>query len=189
MEITTVEEFMVPVEEYATVTDDATLYDAVKALEKAHEKIDRKHCHYLHRAILVIGKNGRVLGKISQLDVLRALEPKYKEVGEIRYASRKGFNLNVDFMKSIMKKFDLCNKPFTDMCNQASDLKVTEFMHHPYEGEYVEVNTSLCEALHMFVMGNRQSLLVTKDDKIAGILRLTDIFKTVFQTMESNNPK
>jgi len=37
----------------------------------------------------------------------------------------------------------------------------------------------------MFVMGNHQSLLVTRDERIVGILRLSDVFKEVFQTMES----
>ena len=35
------------------------------------------------------------------------------------------------------------------------------------------------------VMGRHQSLLVTRDEEIVGILRLTDVFKEVFQTMES----
>ena len=70
MEIITVEDLMVPIEEYVTIHDEATLYEAVKALEKVQEEQDRKRYHYLHRAILVLNKNGKVVGKISQLDVL-----------------------------------------------------------------------------------------------------------------------
>lgn len=187
MEIITVEDLMVPIEEYATVNEDATLYEAVKALEKAQEELDRKRYHYLHRAILVLDKNRKVLGKISQLDVLRALEPKYKGMGDMRHLSRTGFSL--DFIKSMMEKYALCEVPFTEMCREAGNLKVKDYMYKPEEGEYVEIDASLCEAIHILVMGQHQKLLVTRDGEIVGILRLTDVFKEVFQTMESQKLK
>jgi len=187
MEIITVEDLMVPIEEYATVDEDATLYEAVKALEKAQEELDRKRYHYLHRAILVLDKNRKVLGKISQLDVLRALEPKYKGMGDMRHLSRTGFSL--DFIKSMMEKYALCEVPFTQMCREAANLKVKDYMYKPEEGEYVEIDASLCEAIHILVMGQHQKLLVTRDGEIVGILRLTDVFKEVFQTMESQKLK
>jgi CBS domain-containing protein len=184
MEIITVEDLMVPIDEYATVSEEATLYEAVKALEKAQEELDRKHYPYLHRAILVLDKKGKVLGKISQLDVLRALEPKYEEMGDMRNLSRAG--LNPDFIKSMMETYALCEIPFTQMCYNASNLKVKKFMYSPTKGEYVEADASLCEAIHIFVMGDHQKLLVTREGEIIGVLRLTDVFKEVFQTMESH---
>jgi CBS domain-containing protein len=187
MEIITVEELMIPIEEYATVREDATLYEAVKALEKAQKELDRKHYPYLHRAILVLDENGKVEGKISQLDVLRALEPRYKDMGDTRHLSRSGFSL--DFVKSMMEKYALCEIPFTDMCSRAGDKNVKEFMYAPGEGEYVEVDASLCEAIHMLVMGHHQSLLVTREGEIAGILRLPDVFKKMSQTMEARKLK
>ena len=189
MDLITVESLMVPIEEYATVSQDATLYEAVKALEKAQEEQDRNRYHYLHRAILVLDNNGKVEGKVTQLDVLKALEPKYKDMGDLRALSRAGFSL--DFIKSMLEKYGLCQIPFTGMCARAGDLKVKEFMISHSEGEYVEADMALCEAVHMFVIGNHQSLLVTRDrdGEIIGILRLTDVFKEVFQTMESHKLK
>ena len=52
-------------------------------------------------------------------------------------------------------------------------------MYAPTEGEYVDENASLGEAIHQLVMGRHQSLLVTKDKEITGILRLTDVFKEI----------
>jgi hypothetical protein len=72
-------DLMVPLSEYATVTEDATLYEAVLALEAAQENFEDKHTRYCHRAILILDKDGHVIGKLSQLDVLRALEPKYRK--------------------------------------------------------------------------------------------------------------
>jgi CBS domain-containing protein len=183
MEIITVEQFMVPIDEYATIGEDGTLYEAVKALEKAQEEFDYKHSFYRHRAVLVLGKNKNVVGKISQLDILRALEPKYQDIGNTRAMARAG--LSAEFIKSMMESYSLCNIPFPDMCINAANLKVTSFMYSPSEGEYIKDEASLCEALHLLVVGNHHSLLVTRDEKIVGILRLTDVFKEAFQTMES----
>jgi len=69
----TVKDLMVPLSEYATVSEDATLYDAVLSLERAQENFEDKHTRYRHRAILVLDKDDQVVGKLSQLDVLRSL--------------------------------------------------------------------------------------------------------------------
>jgi CBS-domain-containing membrane protein len=136
---------------------------------------------------LVLDKNRKVVGKISQLDVLSALEPKYKEMGDTRTLSRAGFSPN--FIKSMLEKYALCEIPFTDMCARAGDANVKEFMYSPSEGEYIEADAALCEAIHMLVIGHHQSLLVTRKGEIVGILRLTDVFKEVFQTMEARKLK
>lgn len=74
-----VKDLMVSLSEYATVSEDATLFEAVLALEKAQEAFEKNR--YTHRAILVRGKSGDIIGKISQLDVLMGLEPNYKRSG------------------------------------------------------------------------------------------------------------
>ena len=51
--------------------------------------------------------------------------------------------------------------------------------------EYATVteDASLDFAIHQFIMGSHQSLLVTGGEKIVGILRLTDVFSAVFHKM------
>ena len=90
-----VKDLMVPLSEYATVTEDATLYDAVLSLEEAQEKFEDKHTRYRHRAILVLDKGGNVTGKLGQLDVLRALEPKYKDMVQGEGSHRYGFTKSI----------------------------------------------------------------------------------------------
>jgi len=120
---------------------------------------------------------------VSQLDAIRALEPKYFDMGDMRHLSRTGLNAN--FIKSLMEKYAICEISFTEMCRRAANLKVTEFMYSPTEGEYIEADAPLCEAMHMLVMGHHQSLLVTRGGKVVGILRLTDVFHKVFQTVKT----
>jgi predicted transcriptional regulator len=152
-------------------------------LEKAQEEFDYKHSFYRHRAILVLDKNKNVSGIITQLDILQALEPKYQDIGDMRAMARAG--LSMEFIRSMMENYALCEVPFTEMCKNAADLKVTDIMRSPSEGKYIEEDASLCEAIHLFVIGHHHSLLVTGEEKIVGVLRLTDVFKTAFQTMES----
>jgi len=182
-EIIIVSDLMVPLDEYATVNDDATLYEAVIALEKAQEKLDRKLHTHPHRTILVYDKNKKITGKISRFDVLLALEPKYQEMGDMRAVSRAGFS--VQFLKSMMEQFHLCDKSFSSMCTKAASVKVKDFMYTPTEGEYIEAEAPLCEAIHQFVMGHHQSLLVMREGEIVGILRLTDVFKEVCQMIKA----
>ena len=177
-----VNELMVPLSEYATVSEDATLYEAVLALEKAQEKFEDKHTRYRHRAILILDKDNNVVGKLSQLDLLKALEPKYQGMIEGRGPQRFGFTKQ--FMKSMLREYNLFADPLEEICRKAGEKNVREFMYTPSEGEYVTENASLGEAIHQLIMGHHQSLLVTRGDKIVGILRLTDVFAAVFHKMK-----
>jgi CBS domain-containing protein len=175
-------QLMVPLSEYATVSEGATLYDAVMALERSQEKYIYKHSEYRHRAILVLDQKGKVVGKISQIDVLRALEPKYKEILEGR--GFRGVGFSKKFLKSMLKDYVLFDNPLHDICRKASEQPVTKFMETPTEGEYIADTASLDEAIHMFVIGHHQSLLVTRGEDIIGILRLTDVFTAVFHMIK-----
>jgi CBS domain-containing protein len=177
-----VADLMVPLSEYATVNDAASLYDAVMALEKAQEKYTYKHSQYRHRAILVLDKDGKVIGKISQIDVLRALEPKYDEILEGRGLHGIGFSKR--FIKSMLKDYALFDNPLRDICRKAAEKPVKKFMHTPQEGEFISEETTLDQAIHQFVIGNHQSLLVTRGEDIYGILRLTDVFTAIFHMMK-----
>jgi CBS domain-containing protein len=177
-----VKDLMVPLSEYATVSEDATLYKAVLSLEEAQEKFEDKHTRYRHRAILVLDHGGQVIGKISQLDTIRALEPKYQDMIKGEGSHRLGFSKS--FMKSMLEDYNLFGQPLDDICRKAGEQNVKLFMSTPTEGEYVSEDATLDVAIHQFVMGHHQSLLVTGDQKIVGILRLTDVFAVLFHKMK-----
>lgn len=177
-----VEDLMVPLSEYATVSRESTLYDAVAALEKAQQ--DYNKSRYPHRAVLVYDENEKIVGKISQLDILRALEPQYDQMME-KGGSLARLGFSQKFQKSMLDQFKLWDRPFDDICKKAADVKVRDFMYTPGQGEYVGMHATLDEAIHQLVMGHHQSLLVTENDRIVGILRLTDVFMAVFEAIMS----
>lgn len=180
MKAYTVKDLMVKLSEYATVSEDATLFEAVQALEKAQEEFDPKR--YRHRAILVYDKNKKVVGKLSMFDVLAALEPGYKKIGDPDVLSRAGFN--PQFLKSMQAQYSLWDRPLKDICRKASELKVKEFMYTPTEGEFAEESTTLDEAIHQLVVGRHQSLIVTAGGEIVGILRMTDVFYKIWEAIK-----
>jgi len=177
-----VSELMVPLSEYATVTDDATLFEAVMALEKAQEKYSYRHSEYRHRAVLVLDKDKKVVGKVSQIDVLRALEPKYEEILEGR--GMRGVGFSKKFLRTMLKDYVLFDSPLKDICRKAAEQPIKKFMETPTAGEFVAETADLNEAIHLFVLGHHQSLLVTRGEEILGILRLTDVFTAVFHMMK-----
>ncbi len=183
MKTIAVKDLVVPLEEYATVSDDATLFDAVTALEEAQEALDRDRYLYLHRAVLVYDKNKKIVGKISQLDVLRALEPKYDNMGDVGRMSLAGFSPS--FLKNMLKQEALWESPLRDICTKAGSFRVKTFMYIPTEGEYIDEGASMDEAIHLLVMGHHHSLLVTRGEEIVGILKLTDVFSEVFHIMKT----
>ena len=182
MKLYLVKDLMVPLSEYATVTEGATLYEAVLALEKAQENFEDKHTRYRHRAILILDSSGNVIGKLSQLDVLKALEPKYQKMIQGEGLHRYGFAK--EFEQSILEKFGLFASPMEDICRKAGEKNVKEFMYTPTEDEFVSEDATLELAIHQLIVGHHQSLLITQDKKIVGILRLTDVFAAVFHTMK-----
>jgi len=176
-----VRDLMVPLSEYATVNEDATLSEALDKLEQAQEKFDSSR--YRHRAILVCEKKtNKVIGKLSQLDVIRSLEPKYDLFTEEKSFSQAGiarFGFSPQFMKGILDQYKLWYEPLKDICAKTGTQKVKDIMHTLTAGEYVKEDANLGEAIHQLIMGHHQSLLVTRNEDIVGILRLTDVFKEI----------
>jgi CBS domain containing-hemolysin-like protein len=168
-------DLMVPLSEYATVSEDATLGEAVAALKKAQTRYDRdKHPH---RAILIFNTRGDIVGKVNFLSILRALEPKYEGMLSDMGPWHVGFTRK--FQKSMFESLRLWQDPLDKVCKKAARVKVKTFMVAPGESEMVAPETLLGEALHQLVIGHHQSLLVTRDRQVIGVLRLADVFQVV----------
>jgi CBS-domain-containing membrane protein len=175
-----VKELMVPISEYATVPEGATLFEAVLALENAQEQFQQNR--YSHRAVLIMDKNKRVIGKLSQMDFLTALEPKDKNLEQIRSFAQLGFSRKA--IALAQEEYLNASPPILDAYSKAASMKVTPFMQRPTEGEYVDENASMDVALHQLTAGSNLSLLVTRGTEIVGILRLSDVFAAVYHSMK-----
>ena len=181
MEEITVKDLVIDLDEYACVNEDATLFDAVMTLEKAWEDFNRSP--FRHRYVLVLNHGGDVIGRISQWDVLRSLEPGYDKLGERVGLSRFGFRPEV-LMKPI-RELGLWENPLDDICRKAANIKVREIMYAPSPDQYIDENASLQQAIHSLVVGRHRTLLVKRGEKVVGVLRLSDIFMDVWRRMKA----
>jgi len=175
-----VKEAMVPLKDYATVSENATMYEAVVALEKAQAAFDQSR--YQHRAILVFNNRNKIVGKVSQLDLLKALEPQYDKVLNLDALSRTGYSM--DYIETL-SHVGFWSKPLDDICRKAADMQVKNFMYAPGNGEFISEDAELNEAVHQLIVGRHHSLLVSRGEDIVGVLRLTDVFKLVCERIKS----
>jgi CBS domain-containing protein len=177
-----VRDLMVPISEYATVSEEATLHDAVVALEEADKSFGGRK--YKHRSVLVVRPDKSVVGRLTYLGILQALEPKYEKLGDISGAKR--FGLSPEFITFMMKHFGLWTGSFQDLCAVAAARKVKDLVTTPPENLYVNRDAALNEALHRLIISQELSLLVTGDrGEVVGVLRLIDLFDKVSEQIRA----
>ena len=175
-----VKDLMVPISEYATVPEGATLFEAVLALEEAQLDFDRSKYH--HRAILVLDKNKRPVGKLSQLNVLHSLGDDNEHTKNIDKLNSFGFS--PQFIGSLKAQHQFQERTLEDICEKPAAMTVENFMKKLSPGEYVDEQASLESILPQLLQGSHLSLLVTREEEIVGILRMSDVFAAVFHIMK-----
>jgi hypothetical protein len=139
-----VKDLMVPLSEYATVSQEATLGEAVAALKQAQADYDQTK--YRHRAILVYDQDQKIVGKVNFQSILKALEPKYDDMLSDAAPSHLGFTRTLQ--KSIIDQFKLWQDPLDRVCEKAAKFRIKTFMNTPKPEEKIAADTPLDEAIH-----------------------------------------
>ena len=171
-------EIMIPISNYVTVQKEDSLVEVLLSLEQAR-KSDNEHAH---RDAIVVDENGVFIGKVTMIDIFRALEPNYKKVEK----QQKMSMLSEEFVKQVARDFNLWMEPTQTISERGSRLKVADAMHIPEKIEYIKETATLEKALHLYVMGIHQPLIVkNKDGKVTGLLRFGDVFEAVRQRLLS----
>lgn len=169
-----VRDMMTPVEDFPRIAQDATFGEAVAALDKARDEFlagKAKQC-----ALLVEDSQGKVIGKVSPMDVLQGLEPGYLNVIDSSGLRFKDVNYVVESMR---EKTRLWAKPFDDLCRTAGTLKVRDFMRRPALSTQVKVGDSMDTAFHHFLAGRHDSLFVVDGNTVTGVLKFSDVYRAV----------
>lgn len=178
MEKMRVRELMVPVDHFPRISSGASFYEALVALEDAQKK-------YLagentQRIMLVEDTNGNVFGKLSPIDMIRGLE-NYDHVEVEKTISRFG----LEYVKKPMEdEYRLWQTPFKDLCRKAADVRIEDFIKPPGEGQTVNIDDPLARAFDCFVIGRHDSLFVLDGEQIVGLLRFSDVYKSIRETMK-----
>ena len=165
-----VKEIMLRLEDYAVVGEDATILDALNALEKSQEKLSPER--QPHRAILVEDSGGQIVGKLHYFAFLRALVPERKAFGATGLLDRAG--VGDDLRESSLKMLELLTGDLVDVCERARKVLVRDVCTTTTVS--IDEDASLPTAVSKFLLHQTLSLLVTQGGKTVGILRLSDLF-------------
>lgn len=165
---------MTPLLDYVTIKETDTVYDVFQVLEKS--KSDSGHAH---RDVIVVDNNGKFKGKVTMLDIFRTLEPNYKKL----FTNYKDGTLTKDYVINAIRDFNLWMEPIKSICERGANIKISEIMHVPVDAEYLQESDSLEKALHEYVMGAHQPLIVKNGDTVTGVLRYEDLFEVIRKEM------
>jgi CBS domain-containing protein len=177
-----VKDLMVSLDQCALVSEDATLRQAVLALEEAQQNLlaDRQP----YRAVLVIDDKKRIVGKINQLGILKALEPRYNVIGDLESLSLAG--ASEQFVSSMMEHYRLFQEKLPNLCSRAGRLLVKEVMRPVMR--CIDQEAALPEAIHKLVIWQTLSILVTRGTEVVGLLRLADLFDAITAQFQAAQP-
>lgn len=115
------------------------------------------------------------------IDIFKTLEPNYKKMFE----NYEGKTLTKDYVINAMRDFNLWVEPIKNICERGATIKASEIMYVPKKAEYLQEDDSLEKALHEYVMGAHQPLMVKNGDTVTGVLRFGDLFEVIREHMLS----
>ncbi len=173
MQDITVKSLMIPLDDCAVVSKDTNLRDAVIALNEAQSRIPKDR--QPHRAILVADDSGQIVGKVGQLAFLKAIEIGVSITSAISTLTRAG--VSEELISTLMEHSRSMEDILNDVRAHACGVKVKDAMHPITQS--IDENATLLEAIHRIVEWNQLSLMVTREGKVVGLLRLSDLFETV----------
>ena len=75
MEEKHLKDIMIPLKDYAVVSQDATIREALKIMKESSERLSPEK--FRHQGILVKDAEGNIVGKLTQADILRGLVQDY----------------------------------------------------------------------------------------------------------------
>lgn len=171
-------DIMTPLDQYAVVDESATIVEALEELERAQGLVPEGRAP--HRAVLVRGANGEIVGKLGHHGFLAALEPRYLEGRKSQTISRQGYP--EEFFHSMLEQMPLWQDNFDTYVRRAMRTKVTEVMHPISED--IDIDAPIGEVIHQIITCGALSLLVTERGKAVGMLRLSDLFTIVAKNLK-----
>jgi predicted transcriptional regulator len=164
-----------------TVKKDSSLLDVFQALDQTKKSKDESP----HKDSVVFDDNGAFLGTVTMIDIFKALEPNYSRVKQQHKTASK---LSAGAYMKIAEDFNLWLEPTQTIRHRAGQLKVADVMHIPEPIEYIKEKENLEKAMHIYIMGVHQPLIVKNaDNVVTGVLRFGDIFEAFRQSLLDPN--
>jgi hypothetical protein len=179
MDTMKVKELMRSVEEFPRISSSATFLEAVDALDEAD--LAFREGRAPERIVLVFDEQERIAGKISPIDVVKALEPNYPNIENINAGYHR--RLMEASFESMKEQYWLWHKPLSKLRDKAERIKVRDFITMPKLHEMVCADDTVDVAFKLFMTGRLGSAFVLKNERIVGLIRFSDIYRKIKSAM------
>lgn len=183
MEKIKVKELMRPISEFPCISSKTTFIEAVDALEKADEAY--RAGKGSQRILLVYDKTGKIIGKMSPMDVVQGLEPSYEKIDRLKGIPRYSDSISNSMLESMKEQLRLWQKPLGELCRKAYQIHIENFIALPTPDHMVKADDKMDTAFHLFVVGRHDSLFVTEGEEIVGLIRFSDVYRKIKETIRA----
>jgi len=164
-----VRDFMIPVDRYPSVRDNATLREAVAVIESAQLEVELRRS--LPRALLVFDGIHVLVGTVRRRDILRGLEPRFLVSTPLEYR-RKLFDVAVDpnlaelsFDRVIQGIREQADRPVSDVMQPVQSI--------------LSADDHLMKAVYEMVSYDLTLIPVVDGKNLVGVVRSVDAFHQV----------
>ena len=169
-----VQEVMIPVEQYPSVRDNATLREAIAKIEEAQLEVERRKS--LPRVLLVFDEINVLVGTVRRRDIMRGLEPKYLLSKPLEY-KKKLFDIDVD-----PNLAELSYDRVVRGIREQADRPVSDVMN-PIEA-ILDADDHVMKAVQAMVALDVNLIPVLQDGQLVGVVRSVDVFHDLAQLLK-----
>lgn len=169
-----VKDVMIPVGQYPSVRDNATLGEAIATIEEAQLEVDLRKS--LPRVLLVFDEINVLVGTVRRRDIMRGLEPKYLLSQPLEYR-RKLFDIAVDPNLSELS-YDRMIRGIKEQANRP----VSDVMR-PIEA-ILDADDHVMKAIQEMVIQDVNLIPVLQERQLVGVVRSVDVFHYLAQLLD-----
>ncbi len=179
MERMKVRELMRPIDEFPRISSGATFMEAVESLDSADLAFRAGNAP--ERIVLVSDERGRIVGKLSPIDVVKALEPNFNYINTLKIGFHRHLvQASLDSMKELYRVW---HNPLLDLWQRANSIRIRDFIKRPQPAQMVHADDTMDNAFHRFVEGRYGSLFVRDGGEIVGLIRFSDVYGKIKEAM------
>ena len=157
-------DIMIPLGDYTTIGPENTVQEGIEKLKESFEGFitTSRLMHTGHRSLLVIDSKGELLGLLNMRGLMEGLRPSYLSAPKpstaysMEYSVMFWVGLFITQTKALAKK------------------KVKDIMSPPPPS--IDAEANLMEVNEMLFQHGRRRVVVTKDNKVVGVLREQELF-------------
>ena len=171
---------MIPIENYSTVSPDATLKKAALSLRTSYCELDSGMCTEAGpRTVLVVNEKGKLLGILDFNSFLETLIP---EIAGGLSAKLSALGVSIAFAQADASALDESRIGFRPRVIKNAETKVRDIMLK-IRGT-IDADAHLLDGLKKMYRKKIAVLPVYEGDKLVGVMRDTDLFLAVTDVLE-----